>query len=115
MRIGLVVGLWFWSLGSWLSDLSRARLLRPSTNDERAIFIIGKPSHSVKPLWCAPSATITIFFNHIEEFFVPSPGTPSCAANTRVLAPQLRHRLAQDRCRATAAGRTRRVRTAARL
>src|SRR5580693_2447734 len=37
------------------------------TNDQRLIFIIGKRAHSVKPPRRAPSATITIFIDRLEE------------------------------------------------
>jgi arginyl-tRNA synthetase len=60
-------------LGRWSSVLGQNPLIephsqRPTANDRRLIFIIGKRAHSVKPPRRAPSATITIFIDRLEEF-----------------------------------------------
>ena len=63
----------------------------------------------------APSATITVFLNNLEGILYRRSGTPACPSNTRVLAPHLRSRLAEDCDRAAAPSRTRRVCSATRL
>jgi arginyl-tRNA synthetase len=60
-------------LGRWSSVLGQNPLIephsqQPTANDRRLIFIIGKRAHSVKPPRRAPSATITIFIDRLEEF-----------------------------------------------
>src|SRR5438128_11664724 len=89
----------------WLKPFARRKPRSLDPHDTKAkTFIIGNEDITVKP-WPRPwFVTITIFFNSLEGFLVPTSGTPAGPARARLPAPHLRHRFAPDRYRTAAQG-----------
>src|SRR5713226_8774543 len=89
----------------WLKPFARGKAHSLDPHHTKAkTFIIGNVDITVKP-WHRPRfVTITIFFNSLEGFLVPTSGTPAGPARARLPAAHLRHRSAQDRYRTATQG-----------